>query len=366
MKRTAKAAVFTGVDQPFDIREYDVEPTPAGMATLDLIASGVCGTDLHIHRGKIPLPAPAIIGHEFVGRVAEIAEADAQRYGIRPGDAAIVDIACPCGQCPLCQAGDDANCLNMGVTNAGDPGQAPHFFGGYGEVNVSPVANLVRIPEGLDPEMVCAYACAGPTTIHAFRLAERANCRPEAWRTAVVQGIGPVGTFALLYLAKLGVKNVVAVASRRVESRDRLVRELGATETLYLNELGAEGVIERVRRLSDGIGADLALEASGNPRAFPQGLRMLRNRGLYLVPGQYSNSGGVPVEPQLITFQALQIIGSSQYAMQDVRDYLDFLLKHPEVHGLIASLLARYAVADTNQAFQDAKAGRNIKTILIK
>ena len=137
MKKTAKAAVYTGPGRPFEIREYPLTPPPRGMAMLELIASGICGTDLHIHDGKIPMEPPKILGPEFIGRVAAISEEDAEASGIRIGDSVIVDIACPCGECVLCRTGDDANCVNMHVTNAGDPENPPHFYGGYAEYNYS-------------------------------------------------------------------------------------------------------------------------------------------------------------------------------------------------------------------------------------
>lgn len=172
MKKTAKAAVYTGPGRPFEIREYPLTLPPRGMAMLELIASGICGTDLHIHDGKIPMEPPKIIGHEFIGRVAAISEEDAEASGIRIGDSVIVDIACPCGECVLCRTGDDANCVNMRATNAGNPEIPPHFYGGYAEYNYSPIKNLVKLPDGIDPITACVFPCAGPTVLHAFRLAE--------------------------------------------------------------------------------------------------------------------------------------------------------------------------------------------------
>jgi len=118
--------------------------------------------------------------------------------------------------------------------------------------------------------------------------------------------------------------------------------------------------------MSEGLGADLVFEASGNPAAIPMGIDLLRNRGVYLVPGQYSNSGGIEIQPQLITFKALQIIGSSQYSMVDVRKYVEFLEKNPDLEEAILSLATAYRVEDVNQAFADAKARKNIKTLLTK
>ena len=74
----------------------------------------------------------------------------------------------------------------------------------------------------------------------------------------------------------------------------------------------------------------------------------------------------IEIQPQMITFKALQIIGSSQYSMVDVRDYLKFLCEHKEVHNIIFELGTQYSVSDVNLAFTDAKAGKNIKTVLVK
>ncbi len=363
--KTAKAAVFTGVEKPFDIREYPVDRAPAGMAGIRMIASGVCGTDIHFHRGRIPLEPPKIIGHELVGRVEDLAEEDGRPYGLKVGDHVIVDIASPCGECLLCHSGDEANCLHMGVTNGGDPEQPPHLWGGYAEYNYSPVGNLIRIPASLDPTLVCVYACAGPTALHAFALAERANCGLEKAQVAVVQGLGPVGTFAVAYLASLGIPHVAAVTAGNNPAREALARDLGATDVLNLDASGEEEVIRRIRRLSGDIGADLVFEASGSPKAIPVGMRMLRNRGVYLVPGQYSNSGEIAIQPQLITFSALQILGSSQYSVADVETYLRFIGANPRLHPIIRSLIAAYPLEQVDRAFEDAKAGKNVKTILI-
>lgn len=363
--KTAKGAVMTGVNQPFEIREYPLTSPPAGMAGMELIASGICGTDIHILRGKIPIQPPTIIGHEFVGRVDAIAPADAAASGIAPGDNVIVDIACPCGECALCRDGDDANCLHMGVTNGGDPETPPHLYGGYVEYNYSPVKNLVKIPADIDPVVAAVFACAGPTALHAFRLARQANAGVERANVAVVQGLGPVGTFAVVHLASLHIPHIVAITAGDNPQREQLALALGATEVCNISRTGVEDVIRHVRGLGDGIGADVVFEASGSPAAVPQGMAMLRNRGTYLIPGQYSNSGGVEIAPQMITFNALHLIGSSQYSLSDVTDYLTFLQENPALHAPIRRLANLYPLTEVNRAFEDAKAGRNVKTMLV-
>lgn len=362
----AKAAVFVGANQPFEVEEYELTTPAEGMARVELIASGICGTDIHIHGGKIELGAPLILGHEFVGQVDAISQQDSAKYQIEKGDNVIVNVASPCGECILCKSGDAANCLNMGVTYIHCPCDKPHLFGGYGEYNYSPVKNLIKIPSELDPKMTCVFACAGPTALHAFLLAERANCHVENANVAVVQGLGPVGIYAVMHLASLGIKHIVSITSGKNLAREELALKLGSTEVLRLDKMGAQEITKYVRDLNGGIGADVIFEASGNPKAFVQGLDMMRNRGVYLVPGQYSNSGKVEIAPQMITFNALHIIGSSQYFVSDVQTYLNFLLANPQLHSLILELAKCYHIDDINNAFDDAKFGKNIKTILVK
>lgn len=363
----AKAAVFMGPEVPFEVREFPVTDTPVGYGRCELIASGVCGTDVHFHRGKLFVQPPTVIGHEFVGRLEDCDAAEAEKYGLRIGDNVIADIAVPCGECALCRAGDDANCVNMKVTNGGSIEEAPYLYGGYAQVNYTPLSNLIPIPAQLDPAMVATFACPGPTAMHAFALAERANIDLAHLNAAVVQGLGPVGCFALLYLKKaLGVKKLYAVTAVKDPTKEALARSLGADEVLVLEEEGPQAVTERLQQENGGLGVDLCFEASGAPAAVPQGMEVLRNRGVYLIPGQYSNSGGITIQPQMITFKALQILGSSQYAMTDVRAYLDFLCEYPECHDTIRALGTCYSVEQVNQAFADAEAGKNIKTLLVK
>ncbi|MBE7067069.1 MAG: hypothetical protein E7385_05905 [Ruminococcaceae bacterium] len=362
----AKAAVFMGPHKDFEVREFEVTAPPAGYGQLELIASGICGTDLHFHNGKLVVTPPTIIGHEFVGKITEADTDEAAKYGLKIGDNVIADIAVPCGECILCKHGDDANCVNMQVTNGGSIEVAPYLYGGYTEVNYTPLTNLIKIPEELDPTIAATFACPGPTAIHAFRLAHQAGVDYSKINVAVVQGLGPVGTFAVMYLKKLGIKRVYAITAGDNRKREELAMTLGADKVFNLTREGTEAVTKALLEENGGLGVDLCFEASGAPQAVVQGMNILRNRGIYLVPGQYSSSGGIEIQPQLITFKALHIIGSSQYSICDVEKYLSFLCENPDLHPIIAQLASKYTVDEINKAFIDAKSGNNIKTLLVR
>ncbi|MBR2617679.1 MAG: alcohol dehydrogenase catalytic domain-containing protein [Clostridia bacterium] len=358
----AKAAVFMGPMKDFEVREFDVVSAPKGYARMDLIASGVCGTDVHMHNGKLAVGFPSIIGHEFVGRITDLDEQEGAAFGLKKGDAVIADIAVPCGECILCKSGDDANCVNMKVTNGGSIDTPPYLYGGYTEVNFTPLTNLIKIPESVDPTSAAAFACPGPTAIHAFSLAKQAGVDFSKINVAVVQGLGPVGMFAVAYLKRMGIPKVYAITYGRDEKREERAKNIGCDRIFNLKE---EDVAALLQAENGGLGVDLCFEASGAPNAVPMGINVLRNRGVYLVPGQYSNSGGIEIQPQLITFKALHIIGSSQYSVCDVKTYLAFLEANQDLLPKIKALSDRYTVDQINVAFADAKAKKNVKTLLV-
>ncbi|MBQ4573671.1 MAG: alcohol dehydrogenase catalytic domain-containing protein [Clostridia bacterium] len=360
---TSKAAIFTGINKPFEIREYPITKPEAGIAAMSLVASGVCGTDLHIHSGRLASPPNHIIGHEFIGRIEDLGEGI---ENLRVGDYVISDIACPCGECLLCKTGDDANCVHMSVTNGGDPHDAPHFHGGYGKMCYAPATNLIKIPEGVNPRTAAVFACAGPTCMHAFKLGHEAGWREADTNVAVVQGSGAIGSFAAMYLKASGIPHVITVtAGHPSDEMIATLKCLGADEIYSLDVEGEDAITARITELTGGLGADLVFEASGGAGAVPFGMKILRNRGVYLIPGQYSDRGPIPIEPHRITFGALRLIGSSQYSFSDVDTYADFLLAHPELHAAIDKTATDYPLEKINEAYADLRAGKVTKVLLV-
>ena len=197
-------------------------------------------------------------------------------------------------------------------------------------------------------------------------LAKRAGVESKDIHSAVIQGLGPVGMFALIYLKALGVERVFAIHAGENTKREEQAKAFGVKAIFNLSHQSADEIDAILKQENDGLGVDLVFEASGAPQAMVQGMDILRNRGVYLVPGQYSNSGGVTIQPQLITFKALRILGSSQYTISDVKDYLAFLSRHPEYRERILNMANFYPISKVNQAFADAEAGRNGKTVLVK
>ncbi len=363
-----QAAVFHGAQKPFEIQEYDVAAPAAGSVGLNLVCSGICGTDVHIHGGYLGMPDfPLILGHEFTGRIDALGEGavkDALGQPLAVGDTAVACVAIPCGKCFNCRRGETASCLAFGVTYVKNVNDAPHFHGGFAEYLYSPAQNLVKVPVGVDPLAAAAFPCGGPTVLRSCAYGGGL----EAGEIVVIQGNGSLGLFALAYAKAQGCK-VVVLGSTANPARVKACEALKADLFIDFRKASAEEIQAKIKEMAAaadrGDGADVVIETSGAKDAFPMGLSLLRTRGRYFVPGQYSNRGPVSIEPQQITFRALQIIGSGQYTMAALAAYLDFLKANPALQPIFRSLVATYSVADVNTAVADAAAGKAIKAAFV-
>ena len=364
MKR--KCAVFTGPGKRFFIREFDVQPPEAGHAGLKLVSSGICGTDVHIYEGRLAMPdMPLVIGHEFIGEIDALgpgAAVDAVGNPLKVGDTAVACVAIPCGKCLNCRAGETASCLNFGVTYVKSVEEPPHFHGGFSEYLYSPYANLVKLPGGVAPLAAAAFPCGGPTVIRAC--AYGGGLRKG--ELVVVQGNGSLGMFAMAYAKAQGCR-VMVVGSGANRLRNELTQALGPDHVFDYRRDSEEdiraGVLSYAKELGRGDGADVVIETSGGAGAFPLGLGLLRTRGRYFVPGQYSDRGLVSIPPHLITFKALQVIGSGQYTMSDLASYMDFLSRHRELQPLFSRMVTEFSVADADAAIAAAEAGEAVKAV---
>ncbi len=369
MSKKGSAAVFKGAGRCFEIRKYPVVSPSENQVLLSLKFSGICGTDVHIHEGRLPTPEnDMIIGHEFIGTIEELGEgveSDGLGQPLEVGDNCIACVAIPCSNCFNCLRGETASCLNFGVTYVGDVEVDPHFFGGFAEYLYSPAVNLVKIPKVLKLESIAAFPCAGPTIIRTFEYGRE----PESGELVVIQGAGSMGLFATAWAVKKGC-HVVVIGSSSNLSRQAIAEQLGAKLVLdyrkTTEEERLEIITELAKSLGRGNGADVVVETSGSCKAFPEGINLLRTRGCYLVPGQYSASGSVEINPELITFKALQITGSGQYTLKDIKSYLEFMEDNQDLSDSFASCINKFTVENVNEAMDSSKSGSSIKTVLVR
>jgi len=367
--KTAKLTVFDPVARTFEVCEYPITTPAPGNAGLSLLYSGICGTDIHICQGKLgPMPFPLVLGHEFIGKVEQLGDGDAiDGLGnkITIGDSAIACVAIPCGKCFNCKRGETASCMAFSTTYAKPVEDAPHFHGGFAEYQEVSARNLVRLPASVDPKAAAAFPCGGPTIIRSCVYGGGL----EKGELVVVQGNGSLGLFAVAYAKSKGCRTICigSTANKyRMEMTTAFKPDIFIDFRKTTPEETAKTILAEAEKHGRGDGADVCIETSGDPAAFPLGLSLLRTRGRYFVPDQYSDRGTIAIPPHLITFRALRIIGSGQYMLGDVSTYLDFLAANPDLQKLFASIVSSYSIGDVHTAIDDATAGRTIKAVFAK
>ena len=278
---TMKAVVFRGAG---DLRLEEVpKPRPrAGEAVLRIAATTICGTDVHIVKGEYPVRPGLILGHEPVGVIDALGDGLDDEY--RVGDRAIVGAITPCGQCFYCL--NDARSQCGGALGGWRFGNT--INGAWAEYLLVPNAraNLARIPDALTDEQVLMVPDIASTGISG---AENGNIR--VGDAVAVFAQGPIGLCATLGARLRGASMIVGVDP--VPIRRAMSLRFGATHTLDPN---AGDVVPRLKKLTDGRGVDVAIEALGRQDTFEAALRSIRPGGVLSSLGVYSGKLVAPYE----------------------------------------------------------------------
>jgi 2-desacetyl-2-hydroxyethyl bacteriochlorophyllide A dehydrogenase len=256
-----KAAVLKAPGQL--VLDEITPPSPVtGRVLVRVTHTGVCGTDLKIYNGSIPVPYPLVMGHEIAG---DVVEAGGNR-GIRAGDRVVVDPFLYCGLCFQCRAGQTNLCPN-GMLLGRD------VNGGFAEYISVPASHVFRLPDTIDNQTAPLIQVM-TTCLHAQRLANL-----FAGESVVVMGLGVSGQL-MVQLAKARGANPVIGLSRS-PSKGELARKLGAD----LVFVPGEGTAEAVLDATDGRGADLVIESTGVPASVAGAINLARTGGRVLLFG---------------------------------------------------------------------------------
>jgi alcohol dehydrogenase len=279
--RTMKAVVFKGQDR---IAVEDVPRPRAGFgeAVIRVTATTICGTDVHIVRGEYAVRPGLILGHEPVGVIDELGGGLEGLYHV--GQRVIVGAITPCGQCFYC--------LNDARSQCGGPLGGWRFGntinGAWAEYLLVPDAraNLAPIPAGLDDEDVLMCPDIFSTGLSG---AESGNVK--VGDSVAVFAQGPIGLCATIGAKLRGASLIIGIDA----SGDRLeaARRFGANVTLNVND---GDPIPEIKRLTDGRGVDVAIEALGRQETFENSLRAVRAGGTVSSLGVYSGKLVAPYE----------------------------------------------------------------------
>jgi threonine dehydrogenase-like Zn-dependent dehydrogenase len=282
---TMRAAVFRG---PGDVHIERV-PRPhagPGEAVVRITLTTICGTDVHILKGEYPVKPGLVVGHEPVGVIDELG---AGVSGYEIGDRVLVGAITPCGQCHACLSGRLSQCGHGSgyeaiggwrFGNTIDGAQAEYILVPYAQ------ANLAKIRESLTDEQVVLLADIAST---GFSGAESGKVR--IGDTVVVFAQGPIGLCATAGARLMGAALVIGVDGD--PNRAAMARHMGADVVLDPEQVD---VVEEVKRLTYGIGADVAIEALGLQVTFENALRCIRPGGTLSSLGVYSGKLQVPYD----------------------------------------------------------------------
>lgn len=361
-----RAVVLESFGEPVALHRREMPDPEAGAAIARIVYGGICGTDVHLQQGRLPIPTPVVLGHEAVGTIERLGEGlavDASGLPLEEGDRVTWASNIPCGRCPACVLeGERTMCANRriyGINQRFD--QWPYLSGGWGDrIYLQPNTTIVRLPDEVTFEQVIALGCAGPTVIHG--LLHRARVR--VGDTVIVQGAGPVGLAAVLYARLAGAGKIILVGGPT--QRLRLIEELAIADVIVDIEAvpSVQGRAELIlQETTRGAGGNVVVECTGVPAAVAEGIDLCRPTGDYVILGQYTDHGPTPINPHLITRKQLRVIGSWAFAE---RHYVEYTRSVPRLAELcdLTRLLSVYGLGSANDALADVASGEAIKAVL--
>lgn len=362
----AKASVLEQFKAPLQLRHFPVPARPEpGAAIVRTLMAGICGTDVHLWKGELPIVLPIILGHETVGRIEQLGEGletDWTGQPLNVGDRVTWTSSTSCGHCYYClEKRQPTRCAQRRAYGIGYRCDCePHFLGGYAEFHyLKPRVNIFKIADDLATESVIGAGCALNTAIQGV---ERTGI---AWRdNVVVQGAGPVGIAALAVAKSAGAAQVIVLGAPK--HRLEMARRFGADHVIDIDEVKTPADrVAAVRKLTGGYGADAVLECVGSPTAIGEGMEMCRDGGKYLVLGHYCDAGPVSWNPHVVTRKQLTVIGSWSYEPRHLRQALEFLRAHPQEFPFAEMVTHRFTLDQANEALATTASWAAAKSVLV-
>ena len=251
------------------------DPTPPDSrgAIVRVERTAICGSDLHLYHGTLPIAPGFTLGHEFVGEIVE-AGRDVRRF--RSGERVIVSGVIGCGECRACGAGHPVRCERHLTRVFGNSRELP---GGQAEAVAVPGADsaLLRVPDGISVEQAVLLTDILPTGYYG---AKNADIRPG--QSVAVIGLGPVGQCALQCAQLFGPARIFAI--------DHVPARLAAAAAQGAIPIDAsKDPLGAIREMTQGHGPDAVIEAVGADETIALSLQLVRVAGVVSVIGVSTN-----------------------------------------------------------------------------
>ncbi|RGE18531.1 zinc-binding dehydrogenase [Leucobacter sp. wl10] len=358
MKTTG--ALLQEQNAPFEIAELELADPGPDEVLVDIRATGVCASDAHTRTGRIPSPLPAVLGHEGAGIVLSVGE---NVTHVSPGDHVALSWMPSCDVCRHCRAGRPVLCsaaspyllagtLLDGTTRLSHNGREVYqysFISTFANAAVVPKNSAIRIDESVPFDVAALIGCAVLTGYGAA--VNRARITPGS--TALIFGAGGVGLSAVMGAVVSGAAQIIVVdpiAHKREEALG-----FGATHTLS----SEDDVVARVLELTDGFGADFAIDGVGAPGILDTAFRATVKGGTIVCVGVPAPDARPSVSgPDLVRHEKV-ITGSLYGSTLPHRDIPIIAELYRQGRLPLDRLITKhYELAQINEAFEDLEAGK--------
>lgn len=332
-----------------ELTEVPVPEPGEGEVLVRVHAASICGTDLHIHewnewaQGRIRR-IPMTFGHEVAGTVESVGP---EVHHVRPGAFVAAETHIACGHCATCRTGRAHICQNLRILGVDTDGAFAEFV-------VIPSENAWIVGEGIHPDVASIMEPFGNAVHAAFGTegGEDLLTNPVA-----VIGCGPIGLFAVGIARALGAWKVVAIEPN--DDRRALAAAMGAD---LLVDPKVEDPVDVVLRETDGNGAEVVLEMSGNAKAIDQGTRMLARGGRMSLLGLPDGPVTIDLNDQVI-FKEAKILGITGREMFRTWQQTTTLLSTGRV-DVSPVITHRFSLEGFEEAFATAASGHAAKVIM--
>nr|PZN82300.1 MAG: alcohol dehydrogenase [Acidobacteriota bacterium] len=363
-----RALVVEEKDAPFTEQEIDLGEPGRGEALVRIVASGVCHTDAITRAGDMPMPFPAVLGHEGAGIVEKVGDGVTL---VAPGDRVIIGWPA-CGECRNCLDGQPRYCLRTGealvsgrrfkgelkgttaYSRDGNPING-HFFGqsSFATHSIVSADALVKVGADVPLELLGPLACGLGTGAGAILN----EARPRLGDSVLVVGVGAVGLAAIMAARNSGVTKIIAADIH--DSRLTLAEQFGATHTI---NSGTNDLVEGVRKIT-GSTVDYALDCTG---VIPVIEQMAETVGML---GTLVLIGGAPANARfsldhlrtLWGKRVMGVLGGGGRSGQLIPALVDL---YRQGRFPFDRLVRYYPMRDIEQALEDSKSGEVVKPIL--
>jgi threonine 3-dehydrogenase len=313
---------------------------------VEVLAAGICGSDIHRYRwepsrGAPNFKVPLVMGHEFCGRVIEVGS---QVTHVQRDQLITAETHIPCGHCYQCETGDQHICANVRVLGL----QADGCFAKYA---VLPAICARFTPKELAVEEATLLEPLG-VAYHAVSLSDVSG------DTVAIIGCGTIGLFAVQVAKVLGSSKVIAIDQSN--SRLEWARHFGADEVLNVSSVDP---CDAVTDITEGIGVGTVIEASGAVNGFQNGLMMARRGGTLVAVGMVQQPVELDVPLHLVR-RSLAIRGMWGRRMFSTWRAVTALVKEKRFN-LQEMITAKLPLSDYEQGFAMAQSGDHIKVLLV-